>query len=84
MTEREKLLRIAKENFPDLEERFAPDSVGWYELHDRLHMIRHMWGEFIHDHPACCLYPEVFAICEEIEKKMTAMNLALSNLEKTD
>ncbi|WP_422931435.1 hypothetical protein [Singulisphaera sp. PoT] len=44
----------------ELSRRFGPGTRGMHELWDRLHVLNDNWHDFVVEHPACLLDPELY------------------------
>ena len=64
--DRARVLKEARENFPDFEERFKPGSFGFFEIMDRSSIILANWFKYIADHPAVALDGNLFALAHRI------------------
>ena len=49
----------------DWERKYRPGSSGCHELLDRTMLAAEFVERHVHDHPACSLNPEWFALAEE-------------------
>jgi hypothetical protein len=56
----EEALKIAKENFEDLEERFGKDAYGSFELADRSWILYENFQSYILGHPTLSLDKKLF------------------------
>jgi hypothetical protein len=75
-------LKEAREIFPDLEERFGPDTMGAFEVADRLHVLGGTFDNYICDHAAILLNPEAYALADKISAELGELYQIMNQGEK--